>query len=929
MSAERRDARRAVEAIRSEIARVEGSLASSLAAAEGALDASRAYRSKSAQDLQGQVRQVVAADPYAYLAWNADLWDDWTCEPSHMAEVRVGELHAEGIPATVPVFDGSAVVVATESEAAAERARELLRSVAVRCAVALGDRVVLHLLDPAHGGFEFPERRHLHQDAPAGGSVAESLSGIIDRADAFRDRHQGRTIDQLSEEELRSERVDVVIALDYPQGYDHAARTALSAVARLGPAGVQLFVHDRLEQAKGYAGHLDLDRVTALRLDASGGLSGAWGARTGTADGAPDEQLVRDLASRMPVSTPAQDTSLAWSDLNPDDEISWWQDSAATGLTAGVGTAIDGTALELHFGRSADGVAGSHAVIGGTTSSGKSVLMHAILLSLAARYSPAELRFFLLDGQKGVTMQDHKDLPHAELVAVNTPVDLARGVLMDIRVEMDRRDALLVDASVDAIDAYWSAHGPAEMPRLVVAIDEYQRLFDGDRKGETAAVLQAIAAQGRKVGIHLLLASQRFHATGLPNQAALFDNVGTRIALMLTDDAIAAVDEFGGRGRELIRSHATAPGRVVLNDRGGAESANRLGTVLHLTPPERKELVSRVINKAKSSGIESSAVIFHGSQQPRVGDNRALRELARVDPARGRQAVKAWAATAARSGGLAVSQWQVYDHPAPFIVGRAFSVHGSAFAKIDRRVDHNVMLIGHNAEVLTGMALCGIAAVGLAVKQGTLNVTVLSEFPVSEASWDRVLSEGLAVLLAHREHSVSAAETPAQAVALLDQAIDDLDRRIQLEAEAPNDLAMLGPHLVVALAAERVGPLTAVEGRYGAELSADGAKLARLVTEGPARGVHVVLGTGSRQDWQRILPGKEHRRFTHRFVQQMSEGDSRHLLDNHDGFRVMPPGAQGPDRAGYSRSDSPGMTVFLPYATADDPLEALTDFYRS
>lgn len=899
----------------------------SLAVAAGALDASRTYRSHTDQDLRRQVQQVLATDPYAYLAWGADLWDEWTCDPRHIAEVRVGELHVDRIPATVPVFDGGAVVVATDSEAAAERARELLRSIAVRCAVALGDRVVLHLLDPAHGGFEFPERRHLHQDAPVGASVAKSLSAVVERADAFRERHQGRTIDQLSADELRSERVDVVIALDYPQGYDHAARTALSTIARLGPAGVQLFVHDRLEHAKGYGGHLDLDRVTALRLDAGGALSGAWGSRTGTADLAPAEQLVQHLAARMPVSTPAQEATLDWSDLNPDDESSWWRSSAATGLTAGVGTATDGTPLELHFGRSADGVAGSHAVIGGTTSSGKSVLMHAILLSLATRYSPTELRFFLLDGQQGVTMQEHKDLPHIELVAVSTPVDLARGVLMDIRVEMDRRDALLFNARVDDIGAYWNAHGPAEMPRLVVAIDEYQRLFEGDRKGETAAVLQAIAAQGRKVGIHLLLASQRFHATGLTSQAALFDNVGTRIALMLTDDAITAVDEFGGRGRELIRSHATAPGRVVVNDRGGAESANRLGTVVHLTPEERKKLASRVIDKATSSGIESSAVIFHGSEQPRVGDNRALRALARVDPASGRQAVKSWAATAARSGGLATSQWQVYDHPAPFIAGRAFSVHGSAFAKIDRRIDHNVMLIGHNAEVLTGMALCGIAAVGLAVKPGTLHVTVLSEFPVSEASWDRVLSEGLADLLAHREHSVSAAETPAQAVALLDRAIDDLDRRIQLEAEAPNDLAMLGPHLVVALAAERVGPLTAIEGRYGAEVSTDGAKLARLVTEGPARGVHVVLGTGSRQDWQRILPGKEHRRFTHRFVQQMSEGDSRHLLDNHDGFRVMPPGAQGPDRAGYSRSDSPGMTVFLPYSTADDPLEALTAFY--
>lgn len=914
-----RDARAQVEHWKSVIGHGQETISRSLAVAAGALDAARQDAATQQWSLQGEAASVVWRQPARYAAWSDPVWDSWQPSPSLPEELRVGSINEVDAPATVPVLDGRTVVIATETEAAAGHARELLRSLAIRTAVELGRRVVLHLIDPHQGGYGFPERRHLSQDAPRTPDLAADLDAVLDAAAAFHQRFEGTAYAALTPDEQTRQPVHVVLALDFPRGYGYRGAQQLNEIARLAPAGVQLIVHHDLT-ADGTAGSasLDLVRPVVVEVDGRGQAHGPWGRLTAALDAAPDSDLVRRLGERFPIEPErgADAAPLPWHSLNPVDPTSWWQEDATREVRAVFGLDRDGRPLELAFGQDARGESRVHAVVAGATGAGKGVLLHSVILSLATRYRPDQLRFYLIDGQDGLEMQAYQNLPHAELVSVHTPVDLVRGVLVDLGAELDRRSARLVRAGVGSIAEYWTA-GHRDMPRSIIMIDEYQALFVGDSTASTTGILQKIAAQGRRVGLHLLLVSQRFHALGLINQNALFNNIHTRISLKLTTDAKGAIGEFDRDGQELIWEHCTETGRVVMNS-GGGQGPSQAGVVAYAPETERAAIVAALANRA--AGARPPQVL-NGDESPQIATNLALTALSRCGPAGG---VAEWAAADRHRGGLALSAWHAYEHPFAFIAGRTFSSDGSAFAKVTRSADHNLMIIAPDPKVLTGIALVGLSSAAMSAPAGNLTVVVASEIP-GPGSWEGQLSEGLTRLLAGRGSAVRSAGSPGDVTESIAEAVREIERRGTL---APTELAQQGPYLLVALGLERVPALRVVEGRYGSEPSEAGAKLQRVLKEGPSVGVHGIVGFTSRAAWAQVMPAKGRQRFVHRFYQQMSEDDSRELLDSSRGFRVMPPDGQGPQRAGYENRDSGEHYVFLPYTTDGDPLAAMAGFLR-
>lgn len=909
------DARAQVEHWKSVIEGGRQTISRSLAVAAGAIDAARQGAATQQWSLQGEVTSVVRRQPARYAAWNDPLWETWQPSPSLPEELRVGSINEVDAPATLPMFDGRTVVIATESEAAAGHARALLRSLAVRTAIELGRRVVLHLIDPHQGGYGFPERRFLTQDAPRTPDLAVDLDTVLDAAAAFHQRFEGTPYAALTPDEQARQPVQVILAMDFPRGYGYAGAQQLNEIARLAPAGVQLIVHHDLSaDATGGSASLDLVRPVVIEVDGRGRAHGPWGRLTAALDAAPEADLVRRLGERFPIE-PARGVEAAplpWHSLNPVDPARWWQEDATREVRAIFGLDRDGQPLELAFGQDARGESRVHAVVAGATGAGKGVLLHSVILSLATRYRPDQLRFYLIDGQDGLEMQAYQNLPHAELVSVHTPVDLVRGVLVDLGAELDRRSARLVRAGVGSIAEYWAA-GHRDMPRSIIMIDEYQALFVGDSTASAAGILQKIAAQGRRVGLHLLLVSQRFHALGLVNQNALFNNIHTRISLKLTNDAKGAIGEFDRAGQELIWEHCTETGRVVMNS-GGGQGPSQAGVVAFALDEERAAIVAALANRAVDTRPPQ---VLHGDESPQIATNLALTALSQCGPA---GEVAEWAAADRHRGGLALSAWHAYEHPFAFIAGRTFSADGSAFAKVTRSADHNLMIIAPDPKVLTGIALVGLSSAAMSVPAGTLTMAVASEIP-GPGSWAGVLSDGLA----GRGHAVRSVRSPADVTESIAEAVREIERRSAL---TPAELAQQGPYLLVALGPERVPALRVVEGRYGSEPSEAGAQLQRVLKEGPTVGVHGIVGFTSRAAWAQVMPAKGRQRFVHRFYQQMSEDDSRELLDSSRGFRVMPPDGQGPQRAGYENRDSGEHYVFLPYTTEGDSLGAVAGFLR-
>jgi len=154
---------------------------------------------------------------------------------------------------------------------------------------------------------------------------------------------------------------------------------------------------------------------------------------------------------------------------------------------------------------------GPHMLVGGTTGAGKSELLQTIVASLAAHNRPDQMTFVLIDYKGGAAFRGCVDLPHT--VGMVTDLDTAsvERALVSLRAELQRRKAVLDAADKPDILRYWGAIGDRRdvdpLPRLVLVVDEFKVMADA--MPDQLKALVDIAAQGRSLGVHLILATQR------------------------------------------------------------------------------------------------------------------------------------------------------------------------------------------------------------------------------------------------------------------------------------------------------------------------------------------------------------------------------------------------------------------------------------
>lgn len=194
-------------------------------------------------------------------------------------------------------------------------------------------------------------------------------------------------------------------------------------------------------------------------------------------------------------------------------------------LVAPVGVAADGivTLSLVHD--------GPHALVAGTTGSGKSELLRSWVLSLAVEYSPAALTFLFIDYKGGAAFQSCADLPHCVGVVTDLTGTRVRRALTSLRAELRRRESILAAAGVPDLEGLLKLRGVEPLPALVIVIDEFAALV----REEPAFMdeLIDIAARGRSLGIHLILATQK--PAGVVS-GRIRANTSLRIALRVADE---------------------------------------------------------------------------------------------------------------------------------------------------------------------------------------------------------------------------------------------------------------------------------------------------------------------------------------------------------------------------------------------------------
>ena len=189
----------------------------------------------------------------------------------------------------------------------------------------------------------------------------------------------------------------------------------------------------------------------------------------------------------------------------------------------------------------------AHAVVIGGTGSGKSNLLHTIIMSACYKYSPDELNLYLIDFKGGVEFKFYeankikeKQIPHIKLTGLTSDLEDGVAILNNLHKELRRREDEFRKCGVEDIVQYYTKFGK-KIPRLFVIIDEIQELFEQDDKlGQKAIdILREIFKKGRAFGISILWASQNIPKTpGLKDK--VLSQIGNRISLRLNepDDAL-------------------------------------------------------------------------------------------------------------------------------------------------------------------------------------------------------------------------------------------------------------------------------------------------------------------------------------------------------------------------------------------------------
>lgn len=256
---------------------------------------------------------------------------------------------------------------------------------------------------------------------------------------------------------------------------------------------------------------------------------------------------------------------------------------------------------------------GPHALVGGTTGSGKSEFLQAWVLGMAVEYSPDRVTFLFVDYKGGSAFADCVNLPHTVGLVTDLSPHLVRRALTSLRAELRYREHLLNRKKAKDLLELERRGDPESPPALVLVIDEFAALV-----GEVPEFVDGvvdIAQRGRSLGLHLIMATQRPAGVIKDNLRA---NTNLRVALRMAD-ADDSSDVVGDRSASAF--DPSIPGRAVAKTGPGRLTSFQSGyaggwTSEKPTPPavEITELRfgSDVIWEAPETDIDSDSDLEQG-----------------------------------------------------------------------------------------------------------------------------------------------------------------------------------------------------------------------------------------------------------------------------------------------------------------------------
>lgn len=611
-------------------------------------------------------------------------------------------------------------------------------------------------------------------------------------------------------------------------------------------------------------------------------------------DAPPDSIHFNQIAARVSEAIQSVPTDVVpFERLYPDQ---LWASNSSRNLCVPIGMAGARDNLEFLVGMYADGsYEPAHALLAGTTGSGKSYTLHSIIFSLALHYSPDELELYLLDYKEGVEFQvyvtpDRLDnpnalndpdptrmLPHARVISIESDAEFGLSVLERAINEIEVRGRAFKAVGASGLEAYRKSTRKV-LPRLLIVIDEYQQMYlqaDSRLCECLNDALETIAKQGRSFGVHLLLGSQSPRVKDFRER--IYEQMAVRMAMNMSRSTAAMLMAEGNVDVVELLDRA---GKLAYNDRLGEKNCNRIGQVAFIDSAARLAAMQTILQTSQEQNYQrpTPTVVFNGIQSAQLRHNSELDILTKCDR---------WLASKELNQQcLQEKDWITLESPCATWLGESMRIGRQIRAIFRRRPRNHLLLIGSAESEIFGML--GGMLIGL--------VHTCSPDDIAFQIADLALSEGEVAELTPTFRDCFAnnfevtlgkrfAENHRQIVraeGIWQQVTEEFDRR-QAIRQTDVDTMDFGKSLFFVFALgnlsqmDRFRPVT---GRMGDEMSVDAKKLLEIASKGSELGIHLVLWLSDFKAFQQLFGGTRAAltNFDLRVALKMNERDSQDFL---------------------------------------------------
>jgi hypothetical protein len=679
-----------------------------------------------------------------------------------------------------------------------------------------------------------------------------------------------------------AEKYHFLVVASFPANFSETAARRLRNIAASGArCGVYTFIHwdSRIAAPQDFVpDELRKNSVCLVRSDGGFDIAG-WrppGVKL-LLDAPPSDEFATHFLNQVGrTSKNSTRVEVPFEQVAPPDAEIWTEETTEE-LRVPIGRSGATKFQYLAIGKGTR----QHALIAGKTGSGKSTLFHIIITNLALRCSPEQVEFYLVDFKKGVEFKCYgaRKLPHAKVVAIESDREFGLSVLQRVDDELRRRGDLFRKVGAQDVAGYKRAGGSEAIPRTLLMIDEFQEFFtEEDRVSQSAAVLlDRIVRQGRAFGIHVLLGSQTLGGAYTLARATIGQMV-IRIALQCNEaDAYLIMDQDNPAPRLLSR-----PGEGIYNDSAGSIEGNSPFQAVWLSDVTRDAALIKIRAYADNCADKTKhdypgPIVFEGNAPADVRDNLVLRDVLQRTPATAPPQARVW-------------------------LGAPNSIKGPTEAVFTRQSGSNLLVVAQSEE--RAITIVTVALVSLAAQfpEKAARFVILDNTPAGFPQRDFL--QNVVDAIPH-EVTLAGNSNLAETMAGLEEELKKRGERTDASAEI----------FVLIQGAQNFKKLRQEDEFSFSASSAEAspaATLLNLITEGPARGIHVIITCDTYNNVSRFLGRKAISEFEMRVVFQMSATDSASLIEAPNASTL------GLHRALYYNEREGSLETFRPYAQPDN-----------